>query len=47
MTRKEHEREIARLDAAYREAQSRKDKDAMRMLSREMARHAIQQHHGL
>ena len=47
MTRKQHEREINKLAAAYREAQSRDDKEAMRMLSREMVRHAIQQHHGI
>lgn len=44
---KEHDREIAKLEAAHRAATDAGDKEGARMIAAEIARHALQQHHGI
>jgi hypothetical protein len=47
MTKKQHAREIAKLEELHRDAVARGDREGAKMLAAEMVRHALQQHHGL
>lgn len=47
MTRKQREREIRKLEAAHWLAVQAGDREGAKMIGVEIAKHALQQHHGI
>lgn len=46
-SRKGHEKLIAELEAAHREAMQAGDREGAKMIGAEIAKHALQQHHNI